>query len=203
MDTHLAALRKLAAVMETGKYYQTSRVSRDTLGYWVYALEEQKNGGMVCVFVTWWSDRRLPDKGKLQSVDSSWMRDWKEIDKSDVPPQVLSKMQSSGRMAASPPLQKVARIRNEAEAEEFLEGLEGLWVKMIEEWDHHITVARQEARRLEEDQKHMVRLRELDVDSWKMKDWSVAEDLMRRANNLGVFVETHRELEEAWEILHG
>ena len=90
-----ALLKQGVSWMTPGKFYHTDRTASDVLGYWFYALDGQKNGKMKGVFVTWWVDSRMPDKGKLQSVDPQWARDWKEVEERDLPPQVLAKMKRS------------------------------------------------------------------------------------------------------------
>jgi len=67
--------------------------------WFFYALEAQKNGSMKGYQVVWEPSDFNPSKAVTSRVDTTWARDWKEIQKSDLDPKVVKRFAARVRLA--------------------------------------------------------------------------------------------------------
>lgn len=82
---------------EIGTYLSHSRTLSETIGIWFLVTEYLKNGNLRGLQVEWWSDGRRPRKAAQTSIQSFDIRNWHEVQKSDVPEKVLERFEERRR----------------------------------------------------------------------------------------------------------
>jgi len=87
----------------TGEWYML-RLGRDVKG-WFYATDVLKNGKYKGFQVTWWDDKRVPDKAKQTSWDFRDLRG-RTVAESEVPPKVVARVQARNPVVAPAPARK-------------------------------------------------------------------------------------------------
>ena len=90
-EHHVQASNRAAKWAGTDEWY-TLNLGRDTRG-WFFATDVLKNGKYKGFQVTWWDDRRVPDKAKITAWMSQDLRG-RTVSEGDVPPKVVARVQA-------------------------------------------------------------------------------------------------------------
>ena len=128
-------MNKRAVWMQPGQFYHLDPKSDWIAGYWFYAQNVLKNGSMQGIMVVWDIGRRAPAKGKLQSVDSTWARNWNLVKSIEVPVPVMTKMNATGRMAAFDPkdIGKVKSPKTDSDEIRYVKDTDQRWFSEVQD----------------------------------------------------------------------